>query len=161
MPNLKPLTVSVLFFALSCEQIFMETHSIKIRCYRTGKYTVCRRVWASFSPKFTCWDSEGVNHHRHGHHCRHYQRLLDHQRCFSPACSVDGSDDDAGDDQRNKDVHDGALLVVVSGSDAPFPLTRPRPWWPLPLYRHGKRGWGGGGGCSEMRDRGREERVRE
>ena len=62
---------------------------------------------------FTCWDSKGVNHHRHGHHCHHYQRLLDHQRCFSPASSVDGSDDDGGDHQRNKDVHDGALLVVV------------------------------------------------
>ena len=42
-----------------------------------------------------------------------YQRLLDHQRCFSPASSVDGNDDDAGDHQRNKDVHDGALQVVV------------------------------------------------
>ena len=107
---MKPLTVSVLFFALSCEQIFMETHSIK----------------SIFQPEyFTGWGSEAVNHHRYGHHCRHYQRLLDHQRCISPAGSVDGNDDDAGDDQRNKDVHDGALLVVVSGSDAPFPLTRP------------------------------------
>ena len=95
---MKPLTVSVLFFALSCEQIFMETHSIK----------------SIFQPEyFTGWGSEAVNHHRYGHHCRHYQRLLDHQRYFSPAGSVDGNDDDAGDHQRNKDVHDGALLVVV------------------------------------------------
>ena len=49
--NLKPLTVSVLFFALSCERIFIERHSIGSRWYRTGKYTVCRRVRASFSPE--------------------------------------------------------------------------------------------------------------
>ena len=29
----------------------METHSNQNRCYRTGKYTVCRRVRASFSPE--------------------------------------------------------------------------------------------------------------
>ena len=29
----------------------METHSIENRCYRTGKYTVCRRVRAAFSPE--------------------------------------------------------------------------------------------------------------
>ena len=51
MQNLKPWTVSVLFFALSCERIFMGTHSTESRCYRTGKYTVCRRVRASFSPE--------------------------------------------------------------------------------------------------------------
>ena len=30
-------------------------------CYRTGKYTVCRCVRASFSPEITWWGSEGVN----------------------------------------------------------------------------------------------------
>ena len=49
--NWKPLTVSVLFFALSCERIFIETHSIGSSCYGTGKYIVCRRVRASFSPE--------------------------------------------------------------------------------------------------------------
>ena len=29
----------------------METHRIESRCYRTGKYTVCRRVRASFIPE--------------------------------------------------------------------------------------------------------------
>ena len=51
MLNLIPLTEFVFFFALACERIFFETHSIKSRCYRTGKYTVCRRVRASFSPE--------------------------------------------------------------------------------------------------------------
>ena len=32
------------------ERIFIKRHSIESRCYRTGKYTVCRRVRASFSP---------------------------------------------------------------------------------------------------------------
>ena len=49
--NLKPLTVSVLVFALSCERIFIKTHGTESRCYRTGKYTVCRRVRVSFSPE--------------------------------------------------------------------------------------------------------------
>ena len=49
--NLKPLTVSVLIFALSCERIFIERHSIGSRCYRIGKYTVYRRFRASFSPE--------------------------------------------------------------------------------------------------------------
>ena len=49
--NLKPLTVSVLFFALSRERIFNKTHSSGSRCYSTGKYTVCRRIRASFSPE--------------------------------------------------------------------------------------------------------------
>ena len=34
--NLKPLTVSVVFFALSCERIFIETYSIETRFYRSG-----------------------------------------------------------------------------------------------------------------------------
>ena len=29
----------------------MKTHIIENRCYMTGKYTVCRRVRASFSPE--------------------------------------------------------------------------------------------------------------
>ena len=29
----------------------MKTQSIESRCYRTGKYTVCRGVPASFSPE--------------------------------------------------------------------------------------------------------------
>ena len=67
MQNVKPLIVSVLFFALSCERIFIETHNVGSRCYRTGKDTIwkdtiwkdtiwkdtiCRRVRASFSLKF-------------------------------------------------------------------------------------------------------------
>ena len=44
-------TVSVFFFALACERIFFEAHNIESRCYTTGKYTVCRRVHASFSPE--------------------------------------------------------------------------------------------------------------
>ena len=55
---MKPLTASVLFFALARERIFIETHSIESRCYRIGKYTVRRRVRASFSPD---WSSEVVN----------------------------------------------------------------------------------------------------
>ena len=43
--------MSVLFFALSFERIFMGTHSIENRCYRSEKYTVSRRVRASFSPE--------------------------------------------------------------------------------------------------------------
>ena len=50
MHNFKPFTVSVLIFALACERIFIETHSIENRCYRTRKYTVCGSVPASFSP---------------------------------------------------------------------------------------------------------------
>ena len=50
-PNLEPLTVSVSFFALLCERIFIETHSIESRCYRSEKSTVCMRVRATFIPK--------------------------------------------------------------------------------------------------------------
>ena len=48
--NLKPLRLFVFFFALACERIFLKTHSTESRCVSTGKYTVCRRVLASFSP---------------------------------------------------------------------------------------------------------------
>ena len=48
---LKPVTVSVLFFALLHERIFIETHSTESRCYRSEKYTVWRRVRASFGPE--------------------------------------------------------------------------------------------------------------
>ena len=41
---------SFFFFALACERILIKTHSIESRCYRTGKYIVCKRVRASFSP---------------------------------------------------------------------------------------------------------------
>ena len=50
MQNLKPLSRFVFFFALACERIFTQTHSIESRCYRIEKHTVCRRVRASFSP---------------------------------------------------------------------------------------------------------------
>jgi len=46
MRNLKPLNLSVFFFA--CERTLIKTYSIESRCYRTGKYTVCRRVRTSF-----------------------------------------------------------------------------------------------------------------
>jgi len=37
---------------MACELIFIEkTHSIENRCYRTGKYNVCRHVCAAFSPE--------------------------------------------------------------------------------------------------------------
>ena len=51
MRNLKPLIFLVFFFALVCERISFKTHRIKNRYYRTGKYTVFRRVRASFSPE--------------------------------------------------------------------------------------------------------------
>jgi len=44
--------LSVFFLALACERIFIKTHSIESRkCYRTGRYTVYRRVHATFSPE--------------------------------------------------------------------------------------------------------------
>ena len=49
--NLKPLSLFVFFFAQSCKRIFTKAHSIESRCYRTGKYTVCRRVLSSLSPE--------------------------------------------------------------------------------------------------------------
>jgi len=49
--NFQPLSLSVFFFTLACERIFIKTHGIENRCYRTGKYTVCRLVRASFSPE--------------------------------------------------------------------------------------------------------------
>ena len=37
-----------------------KQHSIESRCYRTGKYNVCRRDRASFS-RLSSFSSEGVN----------------------------------------------------------------------------------------------------
>ena len=48
---LKPRSLFAFFFALACENIFIKPHSIENRCYKTGKYTVCRRIRASFSPE--------------------------------------------------------------------------------------------------------------
>ena len=47
--NLKPLNLFVFFFALVCERISIKTHRTENRCYRTGNYTVCKRVPASSS----------------------------------------------------------------------------------------------------------------
>ena len=46
--NSKPLSLSVFFFALECERIFIKTYSIESRCdtNRARKYTVCRDVRA-------------------------------------------------------------------------------------------------------------------
>ena len=42
----------------------MKTPTIDSRCYRTGKYTVCRRVRTSFSPEnVQAGGSEGVNNY--------------------------------------------------------------------------------------------------
>ena len=52
MPNLKPLSHLVFFFALACQRIFIQTHSIESKCViGPENYTVCRRVRASFSPE--------------------------------------------------------------------------------------------------------------
>ena len=51
MRNLKPLSLFVFFLPLACERISIKTHRIENRWYRTGKYMVCRRVPASFSPE--------------------------------------------------------------------------------------------------------------
>ena len=48
---LKPVTVSVLFFALLCERIVVEIHSTGSRHCRSEKYLICRRVRAFFSPE--------------------------------------------------------------------------------------------------------------
>ena len=38
--------------SLACERTFIiKTYSIESRRYRTGKYTVCRHVYESFSPE--------------------------------------------------------------------------------------------------------------
>ena len=47
--NLKPLTVSVFFFAVACEGIFIET-ALKADLTGPKNITVCRRVRASFRP---------------------------------------------------------------------------------------------------------------
>ena len=49
MRNLKHWSLFVFFLVLAFERIFIKIHSIKNRCYRIGKYTVCRRDRASFS----------------------------------------------------------------------------------------------------------------
>ena len=41
----------VFLFAQVCERISIKPHSTESGCYRTGKYTVCRHVHASFSPE--------------------------------------------------------------------------------------------------------------
>ena len=50
--NVKLLTFLVFFFTLARERTFITMHSTESRCYRTGKYTVCTHVPASFSPEF-------------------------------------------------------------------------------------------------------------
>ena len=49
--NVKLFSLFVLFFALACQRVLMKTCNTENRCHRTGKYTVCRRVRASFSPE--------------------------------------------------------------------------------------------------------------
>ena len=62
MRNLKPVSLFVFFFAQAPEMIFIKTQSIKKRCYRTGKYTVCRRIRASLSPKILqSWAVKGLS----------------------------------------------------------------------------------------------------
>ena len=58
--TLKPFSF---LFALARERVFIESHSIESRCYRTGKYTACRRLCPFYSPeilqagavKGLCW----------------------------------------------------------------------------------------------------------
>ena len=52
--NLKPINCFCLIFrtVMWREKNRIETRSIGSRCYRNEKYTVCRRVRASFSPEF-------------------------------------------------------------------------------------------------------------
>ena len=52
--NLKPFSLFVFFFALACERIFIETHTIESRRV-TGpgdNYIVCRRVEHLSARKF-------------------------------------------------------------------------------------------------------------
>ena len=51
MRNLTPSAFFLLFFALACEGIFIKMQTLKYIYYRTGIYTVCRLVLASFSPE--------------------------------------------------------------------------------------------------------------
>ena len=46
---MKPLML-LSYFSQLCERIFIETHSTESRCYRSEKYSACRRVRAFFSP---------------------------------------------------------------------------------------------------------------
>ena len=63
-------------FTLSCKRIFIETHSIESRCYRSGKDTVCRRVRVSFNPKMLQAGAEkGLNLKKiHGSYESHWER---------------------------------------------------------------------------------------
>ena len=65
MLKLNQRRVSVEFFALVFEWISVKTHSVESRCYRTGKYSVCMSVRASFSPEINFvvnrLGNEGVN----------------------------------------------------------------------------------------------------
>ena len=64
--NFKPLSLYVFFLVLARERMITKTRSIESRSYWTRKYTVCRRVRASFSPEiFTGWGSEGVKRVMH------------------------------------------------------------------------------------------------
>ena len=45
------LFVFLSFFTLACERTVIKMHNIESRCYRTGKYTICRHVHVSFSPE--------------------------------------------------------------------------------------------------------------
>ena len=49
MRDLKPFCF--FSFSLAFEKTFIFTYINKSRCYRTGKYTVCRRVRATFCPE--------------------------------------------------------------------------------------------------------------
>ena len=54
MPNLKPLSILTFFFFHRHLKGFSSKHialKVDVIYYRTGKYTVCRCVRASFSPK--------------------------------------------------------------------------------------------------------------
>ena len=75
-----------LFFAMALERIFIKTHSIRNRCYRTGRYTVFRRVCASFSLDifFTGWGSEWVKGKRGLPHMnnKHKMDMYKQSQCF-------------------------------------------------------------------------------
>ena len=51
MQNYKLLSPFVFFIVQARERIITKTQSIESRRYWTGKYTVCRRVRAYFSPE--------------------------------------------------------------------------------------------------------------
>ena len=47
----EPFSLSVFFFALACERTFIKRYTIECKCYKTLKYTVCRRIHAFFCPE--------------------------------------------------------------------------------------------------------------